>query len=381
MTVLSIRLLERFTKWHGALGMALGIQLEERKLEEIIKSKSLSLPPSLSLCKTKEKINGNDRRQKEEHGIDRESDQTCSKAARFIRVGTWGRQTGGRRWSFELKEDHNLQKITIDHGDVIYSLKFTSESGGVLNTFNVVGGCANGEKVSEVLFDGDEKITCINGTIGTRDGHEVISSLSFQTNKGTHGPFGCATNYVFSILWDEGSIVGFYGLADNYIDAIGVHVKPFDEIIRLGAWGCQTRGPQNIWSFQLERNHHLKKITIGHGNLIYSLQFTTEYRGSMHNSERAGGENGENEVSEVIFDWGEEIMAINGSVGLSRGNYSRFAIISSLSFVTNKRTRGPFGRARGKPFTIPLDAGSFAGFYGLADCYINSIGVYLKAST
>ena len=79
---------------------------------------------------------------------------------------------------------------------------------------------------------------------------------------------------------------------------------------------------------------------------------------------------------QVKFDWDEEINAISGTVGVSGG----YTIISSLSFITNKKTHGPYGRATGKPFTVPWDKGTFVGFYGLAGYYIDGIGVYLKAT-
>lgn len=76
----------------------------------------------------------------------------------------------------------------------------------------------------------------------------------------------------------------------------------------------------------------------------------------------------------------EEINAINGTIALSRGRTYAYTIISSISFLTNKKTHGPFGQVRGAPFTVQWDDGSFAGFYGRAGYYIDSIGVYLKAT-
>ncbi|KAK9069865.1 hypothetical protein SSX86_010261 [Deinandra increscens subsp. villosa] len=307
----------------------------------------------------------------------------------IIKIGTWGKQSGGpaNNWSFELEPGHKLQKITIAHGDgVIYSIMFTTEFRGVFHTSNKAGGSTGGQTVSEVIFGFDEEIVGVDGSIDTRDGDTIISSLSFKTNKRTHGPFGRPSNSLFSIQLDKGygdkasSIVGFYGIAGNYIDAIGVVVKADEEITRIGRWGTPgIGGPQNIWSFQLEKNHHLKKITIDHGDLIYSLMFTTQYRGLNHSSKKVGGWNGGENVSEVTFDLDEEINGISGTIAKSRGPYAGYIIISSLSFVTNKKTHGPFGHARGTPFTIPWDEGSFAGFYGHCGYYIDSIGVYLKA--
>ncbi|KAI3781585.1 hypothetical protein L2E82_11603 [Cichorium intybus] len=339
--------------------------------------------------------------------------QAGSKLQRFIRIGTWGRQDGDPQeyWSFQLKQHTYLSKITIGHGATIYSLTFSSKSKGLLHTSKLVGGWASGHivsevtseasrflhsarkvsgwvngwgsahKVSEVVLDDDEQIIGINGTIGSRDGKKTISSLSFLTNKRSHGSFGKTLESRFSLAWEGGSLVGFYGLAGNYVDSIGVFVNAYKEFIRVGTWGkTKAVGPQNLWSFLLERNHHLKKISINHGDLIYSLMFTTEHRGLLQNSRMAGGWKLAETTTEVRFDWDEEIHAINGTVGISRGDDPGCVVITSISFLTNKRTHGPFGNERGKPFTVSWDDCSFVGFYGAAGWYIDNIGVYLKAT-
>ena len=77
--------------------------------------------------------------------------KSTSKVAGFIPVGTWGEQSGDpqNHWSFVLEKHHELVKITVDHGDVIYSLMFTSKSGGVIQTSEKTGGCVSGDIVSE----------------------------------------------------------------------------------------------------------------------------------------------------------------------------------------------------------------------------------------
>ncbi|XP_076883739.1 putative serine/threonine-protein kinase PBL12 [Bidens hawaiensis] len=323
--------------------------------------------------------------------------QVNKEVARFIQLGTWGKESGRHEdnWSFELEQGHTLQKITVGHGDdVVYSLIFTSECEGVLHTSNKFGGSYCGETVSEVKLELDEEIVGINGNIGTQGGDTIISSLSFKTNKRVHGPFGRITNSafsgpwdksMFSVPWDKGSLVGFYGFASTHIDGIGVYVKPHDEIMRVGTWGTShPGGPQNIWSFQLEKNHRLKKITIEYSKMICSMMFTTQNRGVTHTYEKAGGWNGGPRVWEVTFDWDEELIAISGTVDVSDRTYAGYTIISSISFVTNKKTHGPVGYyhsdEEGDPFTIAWNKGSFAGFYGLCGYYIDSIGVCLKAT-
>ncbi|PWA87561.1 jacalin-like lectin domain, Transposase-associated domain protein [Artemisia annua] len=159
------------------------------------------------------------------------------------------------------------------------------------------------------------------------------------------------------------------------------HLQDCKEVAQVGIWGKQKGSPHNQWDFRLEKNHKLVKISIDHGDLIFSLKFTTQDgRGYLNESEKVGGWNGGRRVSEVTFDYDEEIIGISGTVGVSRGKYAGYTIISSLCFITNKKTHGPFGQARGTQFAVPWNKGSFAGFYGLAGYYIDGIGVYLRAS-
>ncbi|CAH1440603.1 unnamed protein product [Lactuca virosa] len=316
--------------------------------------------------------------------------QASLKATEFVRVGLWGTKSSGgsqNTWEFILQKDHKLKMITIDHGVLIYSLMFTTVSNGILYSSKKAGGWNGGKTVSKVVFEDDEKLIGIYGTVGVLStgkyaGYTVIASLSFLSNKKTHGPFGRETSNRFTVPWVKGSFGGFYGLAGYYINAIGVYIKAsYDLIAGVGIWGSKEPGSRtNHWSFQLERNHHLKKITIDHGDLIYSLRFTTEFRGEEITSNKSGGWNGGDIVSELTFAWDEEITAINGTVGVSRGTYAGYTIISSLTFITNKKTYGPYGSVRGTPFTLPWDKDSFAGFFGRCGYYIDAIGVYLKAT-
>ncbi|GJX40242.1 jacalin-like lectin domain-containing protein [Tanacetum coccineum] len=298
-----------------------------------------------------------------------------------LQVGTWGRQNGGPQnyWSFKLEKDHYLLKITINHDDAVYSLVFTSESKGFLHTSNKVGGLAFGDTFSEVTLDDDEEIIGINGTIGVRDGSRILSSLSFETTMRTYGPYGSPTETVFFVPWKKASLVGLYGYAGDCINSIGVHLRASTDIVRVGTWGRRSGLLGNSWSFQLERNHRLKMITIEHGEQIHSLLFTAEYRGLTYTSRKTGHPY-QGAIAEVTFDWNEEINGISGTVAVSGGHLPGWTIVTSLSFVTNKKLHGPFGHVRGTPFTVPWVESSLVGFFGLGGGYLDSIGVYLKAA-
>lgn len=323
------------------------------------------------------------------HGYDALLAHATSEVHKEVaQVGIWGTKSKGspqNRWSFRLDNNHKLKKITIDHGVLIYSLMLTSEdSKGCLHDSEKAGGWNGGDQIHEVTFDPDEEIVGINGTVdvstGVYSGYTIIASLSFITNKRTHGPFGQTTGTPFIVPWNKGSFAGFYGLAGYYIDGIGVYLKASQNTARVGLWGTESStDPQYRWSFCLEKNHKLTKITIDHGDMISSLMFTSEdCMGYVHVSNKAGGYNDGSTISEVNLAWDEDIIEISGTFGVSSGAYAQ-ETISSLSFVTNKRSHGPFGCARGTHFSVPWQKGSFAGFYGIASYYIDGIGIYLRA--
>nr|GEV57444.1 mannose-binding lectin [Tanacetum cinerariifolium] len=84
----------------------------------------------------------------------------------------------------------------------------------------------------------------------------------------------------------------------------GYHTKNLQvckEVAQVGIWGTKEKGsPDNPWHFRLEKNQKLKKISIDHGDLIFSLKFTTQDgRGSFHESKKAGGWNGGCQESEM----------------------------------------------------------------------------------
>ncbi|KAF5770882.1 putative protein kinase RLK-Pelle-CrRLK1L-1 family [Helianthus annuus] len=150
-------------------------------------------------------------------------------------------------------------------------------------------------------------------------------------------------------------------------------------ITRIGLWGSSTGG--NPWSLQLDNNQKLRKITIDYKDWVYSLIFTTQdFNGLFHSSKRYGGDSGWRGgiISEVNFDTDEKIIGILGTVGLTTGRHPGITVISSLGFVTNKKTNGPFGKETGTHFSVPWDEGSFAGFYGRAGLFMDGLGCLLK---
>ncbi|KAJ0638843.1 putative jacalin-like lectin domain-containing protein [Helianthus annuus] len=224
----------------------------------------------------------------------------------------------------------------------------------------------------QVTLEADEEIVGIKVSIGIKGRDTYLSSLSFVTNKTTHGPFGGTTDPMFSLPWDKGSLVGFYGIASDWVRGIGglgVYLKAHGEVLSIGPWGSPY-DPQTRWSFLLEGNQRLSSITIFRtGDAINRLVFNT--------SEKVDGRSGVSVADLVVLDADEEIIGLSGMVDTLP---TRHIIISSITFTTNKKVHGPFGNAKGSPFSVSWDIGSFAGFYGFQSLYFDGIGVYLKAT-
>jgi len=70
----------------------------------------------------------------------------------------------------------------------------------------------------------------------------------------------------------------------------------------------------------------------------------------------------------------EFLIGVSGSIGTFN---SQLNVITSLTFVTNARSYGPFGKGRRTSFHIPMQGnGCIVGFFGRSGRYLNAIGVY-----
>lgn len=69
-------------------------------------------------------------------------------------------------------------------------------------------------------------------------------------------------------------------------------------------------------------------------------------------------------------------MEVSGTFGRFR---AALDIITSLTFVTNAQSYGPYGQREGTPFHIPVQSsGCIVGFFGRAGWYVDAIGIYVK---
>lgn len=90
--------------------------------------------------------------------------------------------------------------------------------------------------------------------------------------------------------------------------------------------------------------------------------------------------------TQIHFADDEEIIDIKGRVG-DFGYFGTHTVITRLTFVTNKKTYGPYGKHNGAGFFIPtgtdfslaVSKGKIIGFYGKHGIYLDNIGVVLRS--
>lgn len=148
---------------------------------------------------------------------------------------------------------------------------------------------------SQVYIDSpSEYLSGVRGTYKFLDDTRkmILESLTFLTSeKKVYGPYGGANSgYPFQYEIKRGvSIVGFFGLIDNYLNALGVFVKPLpltplNPVVFVEEWGGSGG---KAWKFQ--PNGVVTQIVIMHSNVIHSLMFKSD---DGNESEKFGGNDG-----------------------------------------------------------------------------------------
>ncbi|EEE52195.1 hypothetical protein OsJ_34074 [Oryza sativa Japonica Group] len=251
-----------------------------------------------------------------------------------------------------------------------------------------IGPCGgNGGKAHDIMiqFGPSELLTTVSGTFGSYNtSYDVITSITLVTNIGCYGPFGKEKGISFNFpIQGNGSIVGFFGHAELYIDAIGVYVNPWvgiwkqeekEGIIKIGSFG---RGGGCRCDIKVTPQH-LESITISSKIVINSLTFSYRSHDGLQYILGPWGGGGENNYK-INLGPSEFITKVHGTFG----PFGEFPIvITSLTFINNAGHQyGPFGQGGGTPFHAPISGnGSIVGFFGHQGACLEAIGFYFRPS-
>ncbi|KAG6526761.1 agglutinin-like [Zingiber officinale] len=117
----------------------------------------------------------------------------------------------------------------------------------------------------------------------------------------------------------------------------------------------------------------IARVKLRTGTVIYSLQISYNINRRDVETDLLGGEGGDSHHTFELRP-GEYINSMTGCVR----EYNGETCITKLEFYTNLNVRhGPFGKADGRKFNVPVINGRIVGFFGRYSKYLNEIGVYL----
>ncbi|XP_035823067.1 uncharacterized protein [Zea mays] len=258
---------------------------------------------------------------------------TPPNAGQIAKFGPWGGD-GGKTRDIRMTPCH-LHSVTISSGTIIDSIGFSfTDHYGQHHTTGPWGGKEGTNKA---------RVARIGRPLGGDEGVlHGITDLSGQQRSRGGGPSGEC------------------GDSDD---------EPNGDFAKFGPWGGDGGQPQDIGTLPCR----LDRIKISSGLIIDSIEFSYAGPDSQYRTAGPwGGHGGDNSSFQLAGS--EFLTGVSGSIGTFNGHAN---VITSLTFVTNARSYGPFGRGRGTSFHIPVQGnGCIVGFFGRSGRYLNAIGVY-----
>ncbi|KAJ9536368.1 hypothetical protein OSB04_un000460 [Centaurea solstitialis] len=219
----------------------------------------------------------------------------------------------------------------------------------------------------------DEYLTGISGFYGPIEGYnglEAITSITFHTNKMIHGPYGRESGVGQTIT----DITYLMSVANWTRKPTAIFSFPGDH--KTNCEGCVTHGPWGgstgkNWIYK--PNGFIRKITIVHSSsYVDGIKF---YSGGSSTGETEssffGHKDDSYQTDEICIDYPNEYLtSISGTIS---------GTLWSLCFSTNQNQYGPYGDARGTPFSYEGDEGvMIVGFHGNSSAnYLEAIGIYV----
>ncbi|KAK1660324.1 hypothetical protein QYE76_048483 [Lolium multiflorum] len=113
-------------------------------------------------------------------------------------------------------------------------------------------------------------------------------------------------------------------------------------------------------------------VDIKHDATIDSMRVLYERDGLQHWTDWWGDRDGI--CSKVPLDRNEYLTNVKGYVGMFNG----YTCVRSLTFVSNLRSYGPFGKEEGMPFQLPAVSGKILGFHARSGGHLDALGTYVK---
>ncbi|KAF2555308.1 hypothetical protein F2Q68_00017567 [Brassica cretica] len=242
--------------------------------------------------------------------------------------------TGGSAW--DDGSDHDgVTKITVRTGGVgVQYVKFYYVKAGQpeQGTLHGVHG-SRGSTREIVINHPDAHLVSVEGWY---DSSNVILGIQFKTNQKTSDYLGYeseGTGTKFTLQDKDKKIIGFHGFASDHLNSIGAYFV----LLPSTTTTIPIVPPKKLGAVWDDGTHDkVKKFTLGSYEYITALSAYTK-------------------------------------------TLSTQDIVTSLTFTTNKKTYGPYGKKSGFLFTFPEETGKqIAGFHGTSGNVLNSIQIAIN---
>ncbi|KAM7461365.1 hypothetical protein LguiA_029486 [Lonicera macranthoides] len=246
---------------------------------------------------------------------------------------------GGKTWDDGAHT--TIRKLIIYSGPLIHSIQIEYDENGQ-SKYSEMHGRKKGNMNTVELDYPYEFLVSVSGYVHYYCSLLVFRSLTLQSNKRTYGPFGTEVGEHFKFPSRSGNkIVGFFGRSGRYLDSLAIYFQPImPETIPVGPFG----GKGGDW---WDDDAHTAIVKL----IIYS--------------------------SEVALDYPSEfLVSVSGYID----KFHSMIIFHSLTFQSNKRTYGPFGREKGKCIKFPSSGHKILGFFGKSGHHLDCLGANVVQS-
>ncbi|KAF7850421.1 hypothetical protein BT93_L5522 [Corymbia citriodora subsp. variegata] len=297
-------------------------------------------------------------------------------------IKSFGPFGGGNAW--DDGKFKGVKEIYIAASSDIRSIQFVyddgSKNGCTIMHPKGVSCHSNGTKVP--FHYPDEYLTSISGYMGD-DGS--IRSLTFDSNRERHGPYGKEEGEHFWYPSNGTKIIGFYGRWGKTLNSIGVYAESMPPGSPHGVNGARGVNGGEKWDDGKYTDVRGFRV-IASGNKIESITFLYDNNGSLvEGTPHGGGDVSTGEWEMLNFPQ----VRLTTITGYSRkeGNPGQTIIHNLRIYTTStKKYYGPYAergdqeKKNSLRFRIPEkpEKGGIVGFFGRAGTHLNFIGAHLE---
>ncbi|XP_039158531.1 PYK10-binding protein 1-like [Eucalyptus grandis] len=131
-------------------------------------------------------------------------------------------------------------------------------------------------------------------------------------------------------------------------------------------------GGQGGDAFDDGTHNGVRQIRLYGQSIIESITIDYDHDGCFVRSSQHGGHAHDDETLVILDHPSEHLISVSGHIDDDGGH----DVVRSLKIHSNKKTYGPFGSERGRPFDLSHSDRQIIGFHGKCSSHLHSIGAH-----